>query len=494
MNIAHVIEQHAESDRVALHHWDDSVTYAELMGDIRNFQAGLAAHGINPGDRVMLVAGTTPDFVVALFGVLRSGAVAVPVNPLAPTPQMSSEIEAIDPALIVVGPAGCSVLEDCDVECPVVALPGVIFEGAIPLEAFMVDGHPDLVDRDAADLALLLFTSGTAGAPKAAMLTHGNLQANIDQVDQHAANLVTPEDVALGVLPLFHILGLNMLLGTILRSGASVVLVQRFDPAGAIGLVKRHGVTIVSGPPAMWQAWSEMPDITAADFSTVRLALSGAASLPREVANKVQDRLGVPLTQGYGLTEASPVLTLGLGTGAPATSVGRPVPGVELRLVDSAGDDVPVGDEGEVWARGANIFSGYWNDPEATAAALTEDGWLRTGDIAVVDDDGFLFIVDRSKDLIVVSGFNVFPGEVEEVLQSHAGIASAAVVGIASSSAGEAVKAFVVPETGVVLDENEVIHHCEARLARYKCPEAVVVVSELPRGGVVGKLRRRELR
>ncbi len=494
MNISAVVEAHADSDRVALHHRDHAVTYGELVAAVRRVHAGLVDAGVKPGDRVMLFAGTTPHFVAVLFGVLRAGAIAVPVNPLSPAPEMAGEIRTVTPDLVFAGPASAATIARCEIDCPVVALPGAEIEGAVELHDFVSDAAPAPVDRDADDVALLLFTSGTAGAPKAAMLTHGNLLANLDQIDGHAPDLASADDVALGVLPLFHILGLNLLLGVIIRAGASVVLVERFEPAQAIELIERHRVTFVSGPPAMWQALADHPGVDADSFGTVRIAVSGAASLPREVAERVQRNLGVQLSQGYGLTEASPVLTLGHGTGAPVTSVGRPVPGVQMRLVDSAGHDVPVGDEGEVLARGANIFPGYLDDPDATRAALDDDGWLHTGDVAVVDDDGFLYIVDRSKDLIVVSGFNVFPGEVETVLASHPGIAEAAVIGIPHAATGEAVKAVVVAAAGATLDEAQVIAHCESLLARYKCPAVVEVVSELPRGSAIGKVRRRDLR
>ena len=494
MNISAVVEAHADSDRVALFHRDDQISYAQLVAAVRRVHAGLVAAGVKPGDRVMVFAGTTPHFVAVLFGVLRAGAVAVPANPLSPAPEMAGEIAAIDPDLVFAGPASAGAVSQCAIDCPIVALPGSDIPGAVTLDDFVGLEAPDPVQRRDDDVALLLFTSGTAGAPKAAMLTHGNLLANLDQIDGHAPDLASPDDVALGVLPLFHILGLNLLLGVIIRAGASVVLVERFEPGAAIELIERHGVTFVSGPPAMWQALADHPGVSSSSFTTVRIAVSGAAGLPRDVAERVQANLGLPLSQGYGLTEASPVLTLGHGTGAPVTSVGRPVPGVQMRLVDGDGHDVPVGDEGEVLARGANIFVGYLNDPQATSAALDEDGWLHTGDVAVVDDDGFLYIVDRSKDLIVVSGFNVFPGEVEAVLVAHPGIAEAAVVGIPHAATGEAVKAVVVAASGAVLDEAQIVAHCEGLLARYKCPSVVEVVAELPRGSAIGKVRRRDLR
>lgn len=494
MNISQLVEGNRGSARVALRHGEAETTYDELLTSARRVHAGLAALGVAAGDRVMLLAGTTPDVVAVLFGVLRCGAIAVPINPTAPRPEMQAELDVVNPALVVVGPTGSQTLEACSVACPVVALPGASVASAIEYRDFVVDAELELVDREPGDVALMLFTSGTAGLPKAAMLTHGNLSAAADQVDAHTSGLVTADDVAFGVLPLFHILGLSMLLGSLLRVEASLVLVERFDPKSALQLIDRHGVTLISGPPALWGALADQPGVTPNDFRSVRIAISGAAALTRDIVQKVQSNLGVALSQGYGLTEASPGLTLGLGTGAPAMSVGRPLPGIQMRLVDASGNDVPVGDKGEVWARGDNIFVGYLDDAEATAQALMPDGWLRTGDVAVVDDDGFLYIVDRHKDLIVVSGFNVFPAEVEQALTDHPELREAAVVGVEDPATGESVKAYVVVVAGSTIAEADVIAHCEERLARYKCPVSVVILDDLPRGTTMGKVRRRELR
>jgi long-chain acyl-CoA synthetase len=241
-------------------------------------------------------------------------------------------------------------------------------------------------------------------------------------------------------------------------------------------------------------AWTALPGAAPDALSGVRLVLSGGAPLTPEVAAGFRERFGVTIWDGYGLTEASPVVTTTLTGGEPKVgSIGAPIPGVQVRLVDAEGEDALAGDPGEIWVRGENVFAGYWQDEEATAAVLTEDRWLRTGDIAVADDDGYLFIVDRSKDLIIVSGFNVFPAEVEEVLLLHPAIAAAAVVGVTHPYSGEAVKAFVVAESGRHLEEDEVIEFCAQHLARYKCPSSVSFVDSLPRG-LAGKLLRRELR
>jgi long-chain acyl-CoA synthetase len=271
------------------------------------------------------------------------------------------------------------------------------------------------------------------------------------------------------------------------------VLVERFDPHSTLAAVAEHGVTVLSGVPTMWAAWAALPDATPDDFATVRYAVSGAAPLDPAVRRAVRDRFGLDLTEGYGLTEASPAVTAGLGHDAPDGSIGVPLPGVEVRLVDGEGEDALVGDPGELWVRGPNVFAGYWDDEDATAAALTPEGWLRTGDTAVVDDDGFLALVDRTKDVIIVSGFNVFPGEVEEVLAAHPAVEAAGVVGVPHPQSGEAVRAYVVVRDGAHVDEDELIDHASHHLARYKCPTSVAFVDELP-VGLTGKLLRRALR
>jgi long-chain acyl-CoA synthetase len=354
--------------------------------------------------------------------------------------------------------------------------------------------HPagPVVERADDDLAALLFTSGTAGMPRAAMLTHGNLRANLEQLNALPARAQRADDIALAVLPLYHIFGLNVVLGMSLYVGARVVMVERFDPVSAAEAVRRHGVTVVSGPPTMWAAWGSLSEIPDETFATVRLANSGAAKLSDEVAATMHTRFGVVLSEGYGLTEASPVVTSSAGVETRVGSIGVPLPGVEVRLVDADGDDALVGDAGELLTRGQNVFTGYWNDPEATRAVLTPDGWLRTGDIAVVDDDGYLYLVDRAKDLIIVSGFNVFPAEVEVVLLDHPAVADAAVIGVAHPHTGEAVKAFVVLKDGQTAEADELIGFCAERLARYKCPGKVMFVDEVPHG-IAGKVLRRAL-
>jgi long-chain acyl-CoA synthetase len=424
--------------------------------------------------------------------------VVVPVNPLAPTPELAHELATTQARAAVVAPAAGGAFAELDrSELPdmelVIETVGVDLPGAVVLDDLLSSEPVPIVDRQPEDLAVLMFTSGTVGAPRAAMLSHGNLVTNLQQIQTSPGEVQEAEDVVFGLLPLFHIFGLNVVLDLSLLAGSCVLLVEEFDPSSAIDAIERHGVTVISGPPTMWSALASQPGVSPSSFASVRSAVSGAAKLTPEVRADVAERLGLDLSEGYGLTETSPVVASASGTDAPPGSIGPVLPGVELRVVDADGTDALIGDSGELWVRGPNVFSGYWRDPDATAAALTPDGWLRTGDIGVVDDDGFVYLVDRAKDLIIVSGFNVFPAEVEDVLLTHPSVAEAAVVGVPHPHTGEAVKAYVVVEPGTSVDEHDVMSFCADHLARYKCPSKVMFVDELPHN-LTGKLLRRALR
>lgn len=497
MNLAAVIEPHP-SDAVALISRGRKTTYGELREQVASMRGGYAGLGLEPGDRVGILCGNNWYFVSTYLAVLGAGMVAVPLNPLSPARAIERELASVGARCVMVGPAGQSGFAELDrAALPslehVVTTAGSPIEGTVELDQLLAGPVAPIVDREADDLATLMFTSGTAGSPKAAMLGHGNLLANQEQMQSLEERAQTPEDVSLGVLPLFHIFGLNVVLGLSLRAGSSVLLIERFDPSSALEAIARHHVTVVSGAPPMWAAWAALPEAPAGAFGSVRAAASGAAKLSTEVAESVERRFGITISEGYGLTEASPVVTTSVGTSVRAGSIGSPLPDVEVRLVDVEGDDVLVGDPGEVWVRGPNVFAGYWQDEAATRAALTDDGWLRTGDVATVDDDGHLFLVDRMKDLIIVSGFNVFPAEVEEVIAEMPGVEQAAVVGVPHPYSGEAVKAFVVVEPGRSYEEDQIIEWCARHLARYKCPEKIMFVDELP-VNPGGKILKRSLR
>lgn len=498
MNLASLLDVHP-GDRTALVAGGDRISYGRLRDEIDATRGVLADLGLQPGDRIAIMCGTNPRFVRAWFAVIGAGFVAVPLNPQAPAPEIERELAAVGARAVIAGPAGIAALSAVErsrlPDLAHVFVPGgVDLDGAIDLdEAVASHNGAPAVARNDDDLAALLFTSGTAGSPKAAMLTHGNLAANLKQVSSRPDYVTRPDDVSLCVVPLFHVLGLNSILNLVMWVGGTLVLVERFDPASMADLIEHEKVSVLAGPPTMWAALTHLDGVDASAFASLRLAVSGAASIPNRVVEDARDRLGFRIHEGYGLTEASPSVTIASGPDAPIGSIGRPVPGVEVRLVDPEGGDVYIGDPGEVWVRGANVFSGYLGDPEATARVLDADGWLHTGDIAVVDEDGFLFLVDRAKDLIIVSGFNVYPAEVETVLTAHPAVVEAGVVGLPHPHSGEAVKAFVVVEKGHTVEEDDLIEWCATELARYKCPTKVDVVDEIPRG-LGGKVLRRELR
>ncbi len=507
MNLAHIIDAH-DDDTVALVSRGRSTTYAELREQVAAVRGGLLREGIVEGDRVALVLGNSRHFVVSYLALVGLGAVTVPLNPTSPALELTAEIAGVGARAVIVDKTGAASWAHVDRSAiPAVDLvittdpatptsPAPSASGppgrALAFDELLTGRATDPVDVDPSAVAALMYTSGTAGAPRAAMLTHGSLLANIEQ-SQSADGHVDDGDVIYGVLPLFHIFGLNVIVGFGLRVGATLVLVQRFDPATAAQTIRDRQVTVIPGAPALWAAFAHFDELPADTFASVRLALSGASRLPLTVAEAMRDRFGLTLREGYGLTEASPVVTTSTGITPRFGSVGRALHGVDIRLVNVNGDgDALVGDVGEILVRGPNVFPGYWEDPDATAAVLDADGWLHTGDMATTDDDGYLYLVDRAKDLIIVSGFNVYPAEVEEMLVLHPGIVEAAVVGVPHPHTGEAVKAFVVADLDHQLDEDAVIEFSLDHLARYKCPSKVIFVDELPRNAS-GKIVRRSL-
>jgi long-chain acyl-CoA synthetase len=329
------------------------------------------------------------------------------------------------------------------------------------------------------------------------MLSHRALLANLEQCALIEPPPMRPDDVVLLVLPLFHIYGLNAGLGMVARTGASAVLVERFDPRDTLDLIRRERVTNIPGAPPMYVAWAQLSDADpggldlAAALASVRVLASGASPLPPAVLEQLRTAAGVDINEGYGLTETAPVVTSTLGSERiKPGSVGRPIPGVELRLVDESGAEVQADDAGEIVVRGDNVFSGYWPDG---SDGPDEHGWYATGDVAYADEDGDLFLVGRRKELVLVSGFNVYPREIEEAIGEHPDVVESAVIGVPHPQTGEAVKAFVVPRPGSNLRAKDVTAHCAERLARFKRPTIVELVAELPHS-VTGKVAKGQLR
>ena len=491
MNLGAVLLQGASSPDAVAVVGPERETFGSLALATGRLAARLAAQ-IEPGDRVVLLAGNELAFVRAYLAILTAGGVAVPVNVASPSLEVARELAVVEPKLVVASAAYADLARRACSQCPT----------EVPLFVYDAEAAQQLpaeplgpVTRASDDLAVLLFTAGTAGAPKPAMLTHGSLLANLEQMQAHPGLRVHRDDVALGVLPLFHVFGLNVVLGLSLMAGGSVSLVDHFHPSETLTRVRADDVTVVAAVPAIFEAWLAL-DAAAApadSFARVRLCVSGAAPLRPELVAAMWSRYSIDVHDGYGLTEASPVVTTSAIAVKPRPgSVGPPLPGVEVRLIDADGHDVLHGDPGEILVRGANVFAGYWADPDASARVLDADGWLHTGDVGVADDDGWLALVERVKDVVIVSGFNVYPGEVENVLAQHADVADVAVVGEPHPRTGETVVAYVVPKPGRHPDPVELLRHAGRRLARYKLPTRVELVDELPRS-FAGKLLRREL-
>lgn len=459
-------------------------TWSEVEWQVRAVASGLIARGLQPGSRVAIVQRNTLEFVTSYFGILRAGMVAVPLNTGYTAAEVGLMLGDVDVSVVLADPEAQVVLDDVDAE--------VIYTGTEDWRRFTVGSSPLPTDpTDPEALAVLLFTSGTSGRPKAAMLTHRALSANLDQL----AALDDPpgllaEDVVLCVLPLFHIYALNATLGLVARQQSTIVLLDRFDAASALAAVKKHKVTNIAGAPPMYVAWSIQDGLSEA-LADVRLLVSGAAALPRNVMEQYETLVGKPIWEGYGMTECSPVITASLRAGRPkAGFVGQALEGIEVELRDQDGDVVKDGDPGEIFVRGANVFSGYWPDGSGGA---DDEGWFATGDVAYADADGDLRLVDRRKDLIIVSGFNVYPREVEDALMRLDGVLEVAVMGVTHPYTGEAVKAFVVAAPDSGLTNEDVLTFARTRLARFKCPTIVEIVGDLPHS-VTGKVSKGRLR
>jgi long-chain acyl-CoA synthetase len=473
-----------------------SLTWGELEDEVGRIATGLAAWGIVGGHRVLVAIGNRLEFVTSYLGILRAQAVAVPVNPRSTAGELTRMIEDSGSRIVVTDADTVVTVRAAlaDLESP----PRLVVVGATlqpgergydQLRSQPARPAPALQDPE--KLAALLYTSGTSGLPRAAMLTHRALLANIEQVAQVEPPMMHGDDVVLGVLPLFHVYGLNAVLGGVLRHRAKLVLVERFDPQETLAIIDDEACSVVPIAPPVFAYWRSEPDLEER-LGPVRLMLSGSAPLSPEVIREFTDRTGVPVHQGYGLTEASPVVTSTLCSETfQVGSVGAALPGIDIRLVDEAGRPPEGADPGEIEIRGANLFSGYWPDG---AGGPDGDGWWATGDVGFLDDSGDLFLVDRLKELVIVSGFNVYPVEVEDVIDEVPGVDAVAVIGVADEQTGEAVVAYVrAPGADPAAIAEAVREHCAVRLARFKRPSRIEVVDELPRT-VTGKVQKGRLR
>ena len=469
-----------------------TTTWSTVDASVDAMAAGLRRHGLEAGDRVAVMLGNRIEFVATYFAVLRAGMVVLPLNTAYTAHEVRDLVTRADARMLVTDEATEAVAaEGCagtGTELVVVGDPAF---SALERAGHRADA-PKLDDAnvDPESLAVLLFTSGTSGPSRGAMLSHRALIANITSLRAIEPPPMHHDDVVLVVLPLFHVYALNAVLGMAVATGATSVLLPKFSPLPSLDVVRQFGVTNVPAAPPVFVAWSHVPDL-AEHLTTVRTLISGAAPLSPAVFRAFEEHAGAPVWEGYGLTEAAPVVASTMvHRRAKPGCVGAPIPGVEVRLVDDSGEDADEDDPGEIWVRGPNLFSGYWPDGSGGPDA---DGWYATGDVAYADEDGDLHLVDRRRDLVIVSGFNVYPFEVETVIASHPDVAEVAVVGVPLEQTGETVKAFVAPVVGRTVTREQIAALCESRLARFKCPTVIEIVERLPHTST-GKIARARLR
>jgi long-chain acyl-CoA synthetase len=475
--------------RTALRLDDAALSYAALAGASARAAALLREHGVGPGDRVGLMLPNVPQFAVAYYGVLRAGATVLPMNVLLKRREIAFLLGDSDARVVLAWDGFAEEAEvaaaDAGAELVLVA-PGELERRLTGIEPFA-----EVTGRGPDETAVILYTSGTTGTPKGAELTHANLARNAE-VAQELFGL-HEQSVILGSLPLFHSFGQTCALNAAVLSGAAVTLLPRFDAGKALEIVERDRVTIFMGVPTMYGALLNHPDRQRFDVSSLELCVSGGASLPVELLHRFEDAFGCMILEGYGLSETSPIASFNHPHHRRKPgSIGTPVDGVEMKLIDQAGGDVSVGEIGEIVIRGHNVMKGYWRRPDATSEAISADGWFRSGDLAVMDDDGYFFIVDRKKDMIIRGGYNVYPREIEEVLYSHPAVREAAVIGVPHDELGEEVAAAVELKPGMQVTEDELREFVKEQVAAYKYPRVVWFVDELPKTAT-GKILKREL-
>jgi long-chain acyl-CoA synthetase len=465
----------------------EDLSYAELDQASARVAGLLRSSGFQPGDRVGVMLPNVPAFAVVYYGVLRAGGVVVPMNPLLKEREVEYYVQDSAARFLFAWhevPGATTDAARAAGATLIAVAPGQ-FEQRLATFA----GDPDIVSRAADDTAVILYTSGTTGHPKGAELTHFNLSRNA-QVMATALLGLGPADVILGCLPFFHAFGQTCCLNAAIQAGSTLSLMSRFTPSGALDIIASEGVTVFEGVPTMYAALLEQQARHARRAESLRVCISGGAPLPVETLRRFDEAFGCAILEGYGLSETSPVASFNHpGSQRKAGSIGTPIAGVEFRLIDDEGLDVPPGEPGEIAIRGHNVMKGYWHKSDETATAFV-DGWFRTGDVARVDDDGYYYIVDRKKDLIIRGGFNVYPREVEEVLYEHPAVLEAAVIGLPHESLGEEIGAAVALRDGHSASPEELQQFVKARLAAYKYPRKVWLVDRLPQGPT-GKIMRR---
>ena len=471
-----------------------TLTYAQLLAAARATAAGLAARGFAKGDVFAIYSPNLPEYAVAFFGVAIAGGTVTTINPLYTPAELNRQLHDAGATLLVTIPQFLAKAREAIAGTAVREV--FVFgeaEAATPFAALPAAGAPPAVAIDAReDVVALPYSSGTTGMPKGVMLTHYNLVANVAQTD--AVERLTARETMVGILPFYHIYGMVVLMSGALRVGATVVTMPRFDFEQFLGLVQQHRVTMSYVVPPIVLALAKHPAVDKYDLSSLTDMLSGAAPLPEPVSRACAARTGIAVRQGYGMTETSPVthFTPKDGVNKP-TSVGPAAPSTVFRVVDVAtGEDAPTGGLGEVWVRGPQVMKGYLHNPDATREMIDGDGWVHTGDIGRADDDGYLYVVDRVKELIKYKGYQVAPAELEAVVQSHPAVADAAVIPSPDTEAGEVPKAYVVIKPGATATADEIIAHVAARVAPHKKVRRIEFIDAIPKVPS-GKILRRAL-
>lgn len=509
LNLAVLLEDSARAvpERLAVICGEVQMTYAEVNAKANQVAHGLAQLGIEKGDKVALSCPNLPFFPIIYYGILKAGAVVVPLNILLKGREIAYHLQdsdakaffcfqgSADLPMAEAGFAGFSQTEMCE-NFILINTAENPFPETETFSEFIKNQPTDFnsIDTNADDTAVILYTSGTTGQPKGAELTHLNVLLNALLSDTMYPR--NDHDIHLVTLPLFHSFGQVVQMNTGFYNRATLNLLPRFTPENALGEMQKNNVTIFAGVPTMYWALLNYAEADKFDLAKIsanlRLCFAGGSPLPMEVLNGFEAKFNVKILEGYGLSETSPIAVFNKFANARAGSVGFPVWGIEVRVVDENGEDVPTGELGEIIIRGHNIMKGYYKQPEATQAAI-KDGWFYSGDIGRFDAEGFLYIADRVKDMILRGGFNVYPRELEEVLMTHSAVSLCAVVGVPHDAHGEEVKAFIVLKPAAELTENELVEWCKANMASYKYPRIVEFRETLPMTAT-GKILKRELR
>ncbi|HTT28218.1 MAG TPA: long-chain fatty acid--CoA ligase [Solirubrobacteraceae bacterium] len=490
-NLAKLLTETASrhGDRSALKLDDSVLTYDMLNEGAARVAGLLKERGLQPGDRVGVMLPNVPYFGAVYYGVLRAGGVVVPMNVLLKGREISFYLSDSGARLMF---AWHGFAESAEEGAGVSGTEVIVVKPG-EFEALLggASRDPEDIERDESDTAVILYTSGTTGTPKGAELTHFNM---LENCRAGATDLVhiSEHDVIFGALPLFHSFGQTCCLNAGVRAGACLTMIPRFEPGKALEIIQRDNVTLFDGVPTMYHALLNYPERAHYDTSSLRICVSGGSAMPVEVMRSFEKAFDCIILEGYGLSETSPVASFNHPERERKPgSIGTPIRGVDMKVVDDAGNELPPGEVGEIAIRGHNVMKGYWNRPDATAEVL-KDGWLLTGDMARMDEDGYFFIVDRKKEMIIRGGFNVYPREIEEVLYEHPAVLEAAVIGVPDETMGEEVAAAVVLRSGHDASPDDVRGFVKERLAAYKYPRHVWFTDELPKGPT-GKILKREI-